>query len=52
MGGGWERDEWRASLRRQSPWNVCPPGEHRMVSDRAGGGLCTSCGDTVGADEL
>lgn len=45
------QSEHREALRRNT-LGACPPGRHHMMPDRNGGGTCTHCGDTIGADEL
>jgi hypothetical protein len=44
----WEREEARDAMRYTT--GTCY--RHHYVSDRRGGGVCTDCGDTIGADEL
>lgn len=47
-----ERDEVRSALRWPSRGGSCEPGRHDMRSDGLGGGSCSSCGLTVGRDEV
>lgn len=43
-----EREEYRDAIQ----YDVGSCYRHHYVSDRRGGGTCTACGDSIGADEL
>lgn len=45
------QSEHRAALRHNAV-GVCQPGRHHMMPDGNGGGACTLCAETIGADEL
>jgi hypothetical protein len=48
-----EQAEWRAALRYNiGPCPPCPPGQHHMLLDGRGGGVCSACGEHIDREEL